>query len=230
MRERGRQADLALEPGQRRRIRHAVRPDQLDGAGALQELVLGQVDLAHPAAADAPPEAILAELPGLGDLPPQSRDHVGPRSGADGQDDQGHEIEAEEPGVGRLTMARRQPEPAHRLGMTQVEDPERREGQQCERPDHQRGAAPALRDVERVGEDQDGGEEHDVLRRQLRHERVAAHGTLEDQPIQDGGDPPREHPDHAELQAPESDERDGPPAGEQGDDAHEQSRLMVTSR
>ena len=63
--------------------------------------MLGQVDLAHAAGADPPPEAILAELPGLGDLPAQPGDRVGPEGGADGQDEQDHRVEAEaaEPGV-----------------------------------------------------------------------------------------------------------------------------------
>ena len=98
--ERGGDLDLALEPLEGVRVGHGARPDQLHGAGALQELVLGQVDLAHPAGADPPPEAILAELPGLGDLPAQPRDRAGPEGGADGQDEQDHRVEAEqrEPG------------------------------------------------------------------------------------------------------------------------------------
>ena len=43
-----------------------ARPDQLDGAGTLQKLVFGQVNLAHTAAADLAAEVTLAELPGLG--------------------------------------------------------------------------------------------------------------------------------------------------------------------
>ncbi len=34
--------------------------------------MLGQVDLAHPPGGEPPPQAILAELPGYGDLAPQS--------------------------------------------------------------------------------------------------------------------------------------------------------------
>ena len=48
-----------------------ICPDELEGARALQELVLGQVDLAHGAGADLLTEAVLAEVPGLGHLPAQ---------------------------------------------------------------------------------------------------------------------------------------------------------------
>ena len=46
--------------------------DQLQGAGALQELVLGQVDLAHPALAQLFAELVLAELPRLVQLGAQA--------------------------------------------------------------------------------------------------------------------------------------------------------------
>ena len=114
VRERGGEPDLALEPRQGLRVGRAVRPDQLDGAGALQELVLGQVDLAHPAGADPPPEAILAELPGLGDLPAQPGDRAGPERRADGQDEQDHRVEAEQRGPrGRRSILH--PRPSHAI-------------------------------------------------------------------------------------------------------------------
>jgi len=65
VREPGRDADLALEPRQGPRVAGAVGGNQFEGAGALQELVLGQVDLAHPPRAEPPSQAILAELSGL---------------------------------------------------------------------------------------------------------------------------------------------------------------------
>lgn len=75
--------NLALEPLQGPRIGCIARPDQLDGAGTLQKPVFGQVNLAHTAAADLAAEVILAELPGLGNLPAQHEDGAGPERRAD---------------------------------------------------------------------------------------------------------------------------------------------------
>ncbi len=63
------QPDLSLEPLKSLRAGFDARPDQLHGAGALQKLVLSQVDFPHPPSAELPSKAILAELLGLHDLP-----------------------------------------------------------------------------------------------------------------------------------------------------------------
>ena len=63
--------DFALEPLERLRVGHVFGSDQLEGARPLQELVLGEVNLAHPTGADPLAEAVLAELAGLGDLAAQ---------------------------------------------------------------------------------------------------------------------------------------------------------------
>ena len=106
-------------------------------------------------------------------------------------------------------------------GYRRMQDQQGREGQQRQRPDHQRGPPPALGDVEPVGEDQDGGQQHDVLHRQLRHHLVVAQRVDEHQPVLDERDPARQHPDHPQLQGLEPGQRDGPTAPEQGDDPHE---------
>ena len=66
VRQPGGRLHLALEPGQGDRVGPGLGLDQLQGAGALQELVLGEVDLAHPALAQLAHELVLAELAGLG--------------------------------------------------------------------------------------------------------------------------------------------------------------------
>ena len=48
--------------------------------------------------------------------------------------------------------------------------------------------------------------------------------NIEHQPVLDEGDPAGEHADHPQLQGLEPGQRDGPPAPEQGDDAHEGQR------
>ena len=141
--------NLALEPFQRLRVGRFARPDQLDGAGALQELVLGQVDLAHPAGAEQPPEAILPELSGLSDLPAQPGDRAGPVRRADGQDGQDQRVEGEEQGPRGPTMRGRAigpllPEPRHGRRVLQGQHREGREREQGERPDDDRGARQLL--------------------------------------------------------------------------------------
>ena len=113
------------------------------------------------------------------------------------------------------------PEPRHRLGVPQGQHRERGEGQQGERPDDDRGAAPALGDVEPIGEDQDGGQQHDVLQHELRPHQVAADRGLEHHPVQLPGEQASEQADHAQLQRLEPGQRDRPTAPEQGDEAHE---------
>ena len=59
------------------RVAGAVGGDQLDGAGALQQLVLGQVDHAHAAGADPALEPVLVELAGFKSLDAKGVDDVG---------------------------------------------------------------------------------------------------------------------------------------------------------
>ena len=69
VRELGRRPDLEFEPGQDPGLLRQGWLDQLDGARALEELVLGKIDLAHAAGAELLAEPILIELPrpeGLG--------------------------------------------------------------------------------------------------------------------------------------------------------------------
>ena len=60
---------IGSEPG--------LRLDQLERAGPLEQLVLGQVDLAHAARAQSAPELVLAELAGLVELAAQAVQDVG---------------------------------------------------------------------------------------------------------------------------------------------------------
>ena len=163
--------------------------------------MLGQVDLAHPAGTEPPPEAILAELPGLGDLPAQPGHRAGPEGRADRQHEQDHRVEEEQAdprGVARpATRARASPSPA---GYRTMRTSRVAKGKQRQRPHHQRGPPPALRDVEPISEDQDRGQKHDVFHRQLRHHRVAAQRVEEHQPVLGEGDPARHQPDHPQLQ------------------------------
>ena len=52
------------------------RVDELDGAGPLQQAVLGEVDFAHPTDPDQLAELVLIEPPGLEDLLAQSVEDV----------------------------------------------------------------------------------------------------------------------------------------------------------
>ena len=72
VRQPGGRLHLALEPGQGDRVGPGLGLDQLQGAGALQELVLGEVDLAHAALAQLADELVLAELAGLVQLGAQA--------------------------------------------------------------------------------------------------------------------------------------------------------------
>ncbi len=72
VREPGGRVDFSLEAGQGRGVGASLGFDQLEGAGTLQELVLGHVDLAHPAGADLLEEPILAELLGVVQFGPQA--------------------------------------------------------------------------------------------------------------------------------------------------------------
>jgi hypothetical protein len=55
---------LALESGQHLGIARLLRANHLDGAGPFHQHVLGQIDIAHAAAADEPFELVLSHLPG----------------------------------------------------------------------------------------------------------------------------------------------------------------------
>ena len=72
VRQPGGRLHLALEPGQGDRVGPGLGLDQLRGAGALQQLVLGEVDLAHPPFAQLADELVLAELAGLVQLGAQA--------------------------------------------------------------------------------------------------------------------------------------------------------------
>ena len=183
--------------------------------------MLGQVDLAHPPGAEPPPEAILADLPGLGDLPAQPGQRAGPKGRAEREHEQDHRVEEEQADAWGVAQQPSVPEPIHRVGIPHDEDQQSREGKQRQWPHHQRGPPPALRDVKPVGEDQDGDQKHDVLHRELRHHLVAAQRIEEHQPVLGKGDPTRHQPDHPQLQGLEPGQRDGPAAPEQGDHRHE---------
>ena len=72
--ERGGGLDLALEPPHKLRVTGPVGTDQLDGAGAAQEDVLREIDLAHAPRPQTLLELVLAELAGLQGLLPQPLD------------------------------------------------------------------------------------------------------------------------------------------------------------
>jgi hypothetical protein len=65
---------LALEALQQMRVAGPLRVNQLDGARPLEQAVLGQVNLAHPAGAEQPLQVVLAKLPGRQRLPLQRAD------------------------------------------------------------------------------------------------------------------------------------------------------------
>ena len=64
---------LALEAGERVGVAGPIGPDQLDRHRLLEQQVLGQVDLAHPAGAEPPYQLVLPEPPRFGDLLAQLR-------------------------------------------------------------------------------------------------------------------------------------------------------------
>ena len=113
------------------------------------------------------------------------------------------------------------PEPRHGRGVLQGQHREGGEREQGERPDDDRGAAPALGHVEPVGEDEDGDHQHGILEQQLRPQLLAVERELQHHPILDEGDAAGEQADHRQLQRLEPGQRDGPPAPEQGDEARE---------
>ncbi len=119
MGQRGGQPHLGLEAREGSRVGRVVRPDQLHGTRALQELVLGQVDLAHPAGAEPPPEAILADLAGLGDLPAQPGERAGPEGRADREHEQDHRVKEKQADAWGLAQLPSLPEPPHRVGILQ---------------------------------------------------------------------------------------------------------------
>ena len=219
--ERGGHLDLALEPDLDPRVGHDLGPDQLDGAGALEEPVVGQVDLAHPAGTDPLPQVILAESPGLGGRPAQPGDRAGTQRRADRQDDQDQPVVGEEEDQRGRARSRPRLEPPHRLRMPQGQQRDGHERKQGERQHDDRGAAPALGDVEPVGEDQDGRQQHDARQRHLCHHRLAAQREFQHQPVLAESEEAGEQDDHPQLQGLEPEQRDRPPAPEQGDEAHE---------
>ena len=77
VRQPGGRADLVLEPFQRPGVAGTLRPDHLEGAGSLQQPMLGEVDLSHPPGPDLVPEAVLIELPGLARPDVHGADEVG---------------------------------------------------------------------------------------------------------------------------------------------------------
>ena len=183
--------------------------------------MLGQVDLRHSAGADAPFEAILAQLPGLGDLPAQPEDRAGPVGRADGQDREDQRVEGEQEGPRGLAIEPTLPEPLHRRRVLQRQYREGRERQQRQRPGHQRGAAPGLGDVEPVGKDQDGGQQHGILQNHRRRHHVATLREPQHQPVFDEGDAAGKQADRPQLQGLERGQRDRAPAPEQGDEPHQ---------
>ena len=197
----GSEPHLALEALECVRAGVAPQPDELHGAGAFQKLVLCQIDLAHASGAEPVPKAILAELPGLHDLPSEPRDRVGT------------ERRTRQPGSSRIKASKPRslngvvpcsspiwPSQRHRAGMPEIKDQQRGERQDGERSDDQGGAAPVLGDVDSVREDQDCGDEHAILEDELRPHRIipqreAEHGlVLRDR--EDG----RDGADHREFQ------------------------------
>jgi hypothetical protein len=109
MRERRGELDLALETLQGIRLGQSFRPDQLDGAGAFEEMMLGEVDLSHPAAANPLQESVLAQLPSLGNLAPQPGHPVRPERGAGGHDQQDHRVKGEQREPGGFALSLPQP-------------------------------------------------------------------------------------------------------------------------
>ena len=76
VRELGGGADFAFEAGEHAGVAGLLGADDLDGAGALHHLVLGEIDLAHAAAAEQLFEPVLAELLGDERLAAQRVDRV----------------------------------------------------------------------------------------------------------------------------------------------------------
>ena len=76
MRQHGSRLHLALEPGQSDWVTDQLLPDQLDGAGSLEKLMLGQPHLPHPPGAEPVLQSVLAQLAGFERLPAQLRNLV----------------------------------------------------------------------------------------------------------------------------------------------------------
>ncbi len=72
-------AHLPLEAFERARVAGALRADELHGAGLLQQDVLGQMHLAHAAAANLADQLVLTEAPRLRHLAPQLRHLEAPK-------------------------------------------------------------------------------------------------------------------------------------------------------
>ena len=68
--------DLALEPRQGDRVGLRLRLDQLQRTGTLEQLVLSQINLAHPSFAQLPHKVIVAVFSGLMQLAAQSVENV----------------------------------------------------------------------------------------------------------------------------------------------------------
>ena len=76
VRELGRRANLALEAGEDAMVADQVVADQLDRTGAFEQLMFGQIDLAHAAAAQSSTQTVLVQEAGAVGLDSQSIDRV----------------------------------------------------------------------------------------------------------------------------------------------------------
>ena len=208
----GRGADLALEAGRRRRVAGPLGADQLDGALALQELVLGDVDVAHPAAAEPRGQPVLAEAAGPLQLGPHPAEHMGPvqPEGRPEDDDQrDHRLVA---GLHRL------PDEGERLGVVGAEQRQLDDRHQRQRDDDPRRLGRTMRQDHPVQD-----HEHRQPERLLAaaDEQVGHVVVGEGEPVslQGQGDPAgRQGPEERVLQDQQDPVRVGPADRERPED------------
>jgi len=148
-------ADLALEAGQGLGVAGLVGADELDHAGPLEQLVLGEKHLAHPPCADPLLQPVLAELPRLEGLLAQVADRVHAEHRADRRNDQQQRDRGQVHGRRRAGHARPRPADHH----------QHHDRDNGHRADHRRRTPDRVRDEQRVGKNQDQprtGIEHEL--------------------------------------------------------------------
>ncbi len=220
MAESGRSLHLAFEAGQNGIIGGLTRLDHLDGARTFEELVLGDVDLAHASGSQLLAEQVLTELARLEGI---AADRIQVTRAEDGND---RREKWDGDGVAHAVGAERFRDP--RFSNEQPEEEQVRE--ESRGHEHRRGAFPGVGHEDRIDEDQHAASRYIGMFGRHERERVIRARERHDPRVHHQQQLDRQGAEHSQLERAKLDEGEwprrleGPEAGhERGEDEDAQT-------